>query len=120
MRAFISASSLITASFVSGAATEADGLAVVVVAGAAASAVEACASVVALEVEARLKVGGVRGDVRIEARAGGGDQIDGDKMARILLGQLVDGALDSIDKGFIRSRLAPATRGNPSREESTA
>jgi hypothetical protein len=58
MRAFISASSLITASVESGAATEADGLAAVVVAGAAVSAVEACASVVALEVEAAFAAAG--------------------------------------------------------------
>jgi hypothetical protein len=51
MRAFISASSLITASFVSGAATEAGGLAAVAVAGAAVSAVGACAPAEALKVE---------------------------------------------------------------------
>src|ERR1035437_4119898 len=41
---------------------------------------------------------GVRGDVGVEAGGRGGDQVDGDGLAGVLLGELVDGALDAIDE----------------------
>jgi hypothetical protein len=48
-----------------------------------------------------LEVGGVGSDVGIEAGAGGGDQVDGDGLAGILLGELVDGALDAVDERLV-------------------
>jgi len=48
-----------------------------------------------------LEEGRIRGDVGIETGSGGGDQIDGHWMARVLLGQLVDGALDASHKSLV-------------------
>lgn len=45
-----------------------------------------------------LKDGGVGGDVGVEAGAGRGDEIDGDGLARVLRGELVDGALNAVDQ----------------------
>ena len=43
----------------------------------------------------------VGSNVGIEAGAGGGYQIDGNRMAGIFLGELVDGALDAVDEGLV-------------------
>ena len=48
-----------------------------------------------------LEIGGVGGDVRVEAGAGGGDQVDGNGLAGVLFGELVDGALDAVNKSFV-------------------
>ena len=48
-----------------------------------------------------LKEGCVWSDVWVEAGAGSGDQIDGNRLAGILLRELVDGALDAVDQRLV-------------------
>lgn len=47
-----------------------------------------------------LEESGVRGNVGVKARAGGCDHVDGDRLAGVFSGQLVNGALDAIDESL--------------------
>ena len=59
-----------------------------------------------------LEEGCIRGDVGIETGAGRGDQIYGHGMAGVLLGQLVDGALDASHKGLVGLGQVGTARGS--------
>lgn len=48
-----------------------------------------------------LEVSRIGSDVRVETRAGGGDEIDRDGPGGILLGERVDRALDAVDKCLV-------------------
>jgi hypothetical protein len=58
-----------------------------------------------------LEIGGVGGDVGIEAGAGGGDQVNGNGLAGVLLGELVNGGLDAVTRALLDwARLEPPER----------
>ena len=58
-----------------------------------------------------LEEGGIGGDVGIETRGGGGDQVDRDGLAGILGGQLIDVALDPRYESLVGLGQVRATGG---------